>query len=69
MEAADPARSAVQVAAHAEHHLKVEKSVSADGRTGTRVKVLTDATERAEEIAAMMGLDIGAATQLLLDCN
>lgn len=53
-----------QVAAHAVHHIRVQKSVGADGRALTRFGVL-DAEQRCEEVAAMLGLGRAEALQLL----
>jgi DNA repair ATPase RecN len=53
------------VAAHAEHHIVVRKSVDAEGRAMTRFAVLQDEVERAEEVGAMLGLGRSEAVQML----
>lgn len=56
-----------QVAAHADHHLVVQKAVSPDGRMLTAVQPLHDDDERVAEVAAMLGLDADAAQAMLRD--
>jgi DNA repair ATPase RecN len=55
----------VQVAAHAEHHVVVRKSVDGEGRAATSFAVLEQEGERAQEVAAMLGLGTGEALQML----
>jgi len=43
-----------QIASFADHHLVIEKSPGADGRNVVRVRELTDAVEKANELARMM---------------
>jgi DNA repair protein RecN (Recombination protein N) len=43
-----------QIASFADHHLVIEKSPGADGRNVVRVRELTDAMEKANELARMM---------------
>ena len=59
----------LQVAAHAEHHLVVRKAEGSDGRMLTVIQPLTDARERATEVAAMLGLGLPAAEQMLADAQ
>lgn len=53
------------MAAHAEHHIVVRKSVDDDGRALTKFALLDAESERAEEVAAMLGLGVGEALQML----
>lgn len=54
-----------QVAAHAEHHIVVRKSVNVDGRAATQFAVLQEEAERAQEVGAMLGLGPAEALQML----
>ncbi|KAK9819715.1 hypothetical protein WJX72_001582 [[Myrmecia] bisecta] len=54
-----------QVAAHARHHLRVRKAVAADGRMITQIDALYSQQQRAEEVAAMLGLGLSEAQQML----
>jgi hypothetical protein len=54
----------MQVAAYADHHILVSKSVR-DGRADTRFEVLQSGPTRIAEIAAMMDVDAAVAEKLL----
>ncbi len=54
-----------QVAAQAEHHVVVRKSVDAEGRAATQFAVLQEEQERAQEVGAMLGLGPAEALQML----
>ena len=58
-----------QVAAHAEHHLRVRKAEGGDGRMLTVIQPLTEPQERATEVAAMLGLGLPAAEQMLAEAQ
>eukprot|EP00850_Spirogloea_muscicola_P020010 SM000205S06217 [mRNA] locus=s205:110004:115181:+ [translate_table: standard] len=53
-----------QVAAFADWHVKVSKEAAEGGRSVTRTRVLSSQHEKAEEVAHMLGLSIGAAVEL-----
>lgn len=54
-----------QVAAHADHHICVRKATDVQGRVQTVFEHLDSTEARAEEIAAMLGLGLTEAFQLL----
>ena len=56
--------SCCQVAAHAPHHVCVRKVV-VEGRVLTSFQHLGSQAEREEELAAMLGMDLQAARQLM----
>lgn len=56
---------AVQVAAHAATHVRVAKGTEIEGRVTTRFQHLSSFGERAEEVAAMMGMDVAHAEDML----
>ncbi|GMH43682.1 hypothetical protein BSKO_11604 [Bryopsis sp. KO-2023] len=58
-----------QVAAFAGHHIKVQKSERSDGRLVTEFVILTEPTDRAEEVADMLGVGHMAAVKLLCDAQ
>ena len=47
----------------------VRKTVDGEGRAATRFTVLAEEGERAEEVAAMLGLGRGEALQMLQAAN
>lgn len=54
------------MAAHAEHHLCVRKSVDpSEGRTITQFELLEERGERLREVSAMAGLPAAAVEELL----
>eukprot|EP00850_Spirogloea_muscicola_P017068 SM000143S00733 [mRNA] locus=s143:114263:118936:- [translate_table: standard] len=53
-----------QVAAFADWHVKVFKEAAEGGRSVTRTRVLSSQHEKAEEVAHMLGLSVGAAVEL-----
>eukprot|EP00850_Spirogloea_muscicola_P015023 SM000112S23965 [mRNA] locus=s112:64092:69232:- [translate_table: standard] len=53
-----------QVAAFADWHVKVSKEAAEGGRSVTRTRVLSSQHEKAEEVAHMLGLSVGAAVEL-----
>lgn len=55
-----------QVAAHAEHHICVRKKVDGDGRVVSKFEILSSREERLDEVAAMLGLPLAAAEELML---
>ena len=55
----------MQVAASAEYHVVVKKSLDAEGRALTRVVPLLHDEERLAEVAAMMGVGQQEALQVL----
>lgn len=55
----------LQVAAHAQHHLAVRKSLSESGRVVTEFVPLTALTDREHEVAAMLGLGLNEAQSLM----
>ena len=59
----------MQVAAHSQHHLCVRKVVAEDGRMLTVIEHLADSASREIEIAAMLGLGLPAAQQMLRDAE
>ena len=59
----------MQVAAHSQHHLCVRKGLSAAGRMVTLIEHLSDESDRETEIAAMLGLGLPAARQMLRDAQ
>lgn len=59
----------VQVAAHSQHHLCVRKAVSPDGRMLTVIEHLAERSAREAEIAAMLGLGLPAAQQMLREAE
>lgn len=59
----------MQVAAHSQHHICVRKAVSAEGRTVTLIEHLADEGAREAEIAAMLGLGLPAAQQMLSEAQ
>lgn len=54
-----------QVAAYAEHHICVRKHVDMDGRVVSTFDALSEREERLEEVAAMLGLPLPAAEELM----
>ncbi|KAA6423340.1 MAG: hypothetical protein FRX49_06792 [Trebouxia sp. A1-2] len=54
-----------QVAAYADHHLCVRKTTDLDGRVHTHIANLESHHDRAQEVAAMLGLGHGEALSLL----
>jgi DNA repair ATPase RecN len=54
-----------QVAAHAEHHICVRKHVDKDGRVVSVFDALSNREERLQEVAAMLGLPLPAAEELM----
>ena len=46
----------VQVAAYADHHLCVRKTTDLDGRVHTHIAILESHHDRAQEVAAMLGM-------------
>lgn len=54
-----------QVAAHAEHHICVRKHVDTDGRVVSTFDTLSEREERLQEVAAMLGLPLPAAEELM----
>jgi DNA repair ATPase RecN len=54
-----------QVAAHAEHHICVRKHVDVDGRVVSTFDALSEREERLQEVAAMLGLPLPAAEELM----
>ncbi len=54
-----------QVAAHAEHHICVRKNVDSDGRVVSTFDTLSEREERLQEVAAMLGLPLPAAEELM----
>lgn len=55
----------LQVAASANHHICVRKQVTDDGRVLTRFEALTDEAEKLQEVAAMGGMRIEEARNML----
>lgn len=58
-----------QVAAHADHHIRVAKDVDGNGRVVTRFIPLTTYEERLEEVSAMLGLGVDAAEELMKEAG
>ncbi|KAL0049069.1 hypothetical protein WJX82_005500 [Trebouxia sp. C0006] len=54
-----------QVAAYADHHLCVRKTTDLDGRVHTHIAILESHHDRAQEVAAMLGLGHVEALSLL----
>ena len=55
----------VQVAAVAQHHLAVRKTISAGGRIMTEIRPLLTVEEREHEVAAMLGMGLAEARSLM----
>lgn len=58
-----------QVAAHAQFHVKVEKSLVEGGRPETRFVALHERAERVREVAAMVGLGLDVAERLVSEAD
>ena len=54
-----------QVAAHADYHICVRKGVDDDGRMVSKFEILSSREERLDEVAAMLGMPLGAAEDLM----
>ena len=61
----DPCVLLSQVAAHADHHICVRKTVDQNDRMVTTMQPLLTHEERRQEVAAMLGLGLAEAEQLL----
>jgi DNA repair ATPase RecN len=55
----------LQVAAHAATHVRVAKGTEVEGRVTTRFQHLSSFSERSEEVAAMMGMEVALAEDML----